>query len=155
MEFLAELHPKVVHFPIALFLTFALFELLGTVLKKEYINKAAHLILFLGVIGSVLAVLSGKQAAAANIHWTEASSALIKEHVSLANITMWYFVGLLVLKTYLVLKKKMNLSFNYIILILAVIGCYFIYQTSEHGGQLVTKFGIGTELNAEQERVND
>ena len=155
MEFLAELHPKVVHFPIALFLTYALFELLGMVLKKDYLNKAAHLILFLGVVGSVLAVLSGKQAAAANPNWTETSSELIKEHASFANITLWYFVGLLVVKTYLVLKKKMNRTFNYIILVLAFIGCYFIYQTSEHGGQLVTKFGIGTELNIEREGLND
>ena len=155
MEFLAELHPKFVHFPVALFLTFALFEFLGTVLKKDYLKKAAHLILFLGVIGSVLAVLSGKQAAALNPNWTEASSALVNEHASFANITMWYFVGLLIVKTYLVLKKKMNLTFNYIILALALIGCYFVYETSEHGGLLVTKFGIGTELNVEREGLND
>ena len=155
MEFLAELHPKVVHFPIALFLTFVLFELLGTVLKKDYLNKAAHLLLFLGVVGSVLAVLSGKQAAAANPNWTEASSALVRDHSSFADITIWYFVGLLVIKTYLVLKKKMNRTFKYIILVLGLIGCYFVYQTSEHGGQLVTKFGIGTELNIEHKELND
>ena len=155
MEFLAELHPKVVHFPIALFFTFALFELLGTVLKKDYLLKAAHLLLFLGVVGSVLAVLSGKQAAGANPYWTEASRGLIREHSSFADITIWYFVGLLVVKTYLVLMKKMNQTFNHIILALALIGCYFVYQTSEHGGQLVTKFGIGTELNIEREELND
>ena len=155
MEFLAELHPKVVHFPVALLLTFALFELLGTVLKKDYFHKAAHLILFLGVVGSVLAVLSGKQAGAANPNWTEASIELIREHSSYANITMWYFVGVLVVKTFLVVKKKMNQTFNYIILVLALVGCFFIFETSEHGGQLVTKFGIGTELNVKIDKPDE
>jgi uncharacterized membrane protein len=155
MEFLAELHPKVVHFPVALLFTFALFELLGTVLKKDYFHKAAHIILFLGVIGSVFAVLSGKQAGAANPNWTEASSELIREHASFANITMWYFVGVLIIKTFLVVKKKMNQTFNYIILALAFVGCFFIYETSEHGGELVTKFGIGTELNVKTDEPNE
>ena len=155
MEFLAELHPKVVHFPIALFFTFALFELLGTILKKDYFHKAAHLLLFLGVIGAVFAVVTGKQAGSANPIWTEASSELIKEHASFANITMWYFVGVLVIKTFLVLKKKINQKINYIILALALIGCFFVYETSEHGGELVTKFGIGTELNVKVEKPDE
>jgi uncharacterized membrane protein len=155
MEFLAELHPKVVHFPIAFLFTFALFELLGTVLKKDYFHKAAHLILFLGVVGSIVAVLTGKQAGTANPNWTDASSAVIKEHASFANITMWYFVGVLVIKTFLVLKKKMNQTINYIILFLALVGCFFIYETSEHGGKLVTKFGIGTELNVKVDKPDE
>ena len=138
-----------------MFFTFALLELLGTVLKKEFFHKAAHLILLLGVIGSIFAVLTGNQAGSANKVWNDASSTLIKEHVSFANITMWYFVCVLIIKTFIVLKKKMNRTFNYIILVLALVGCYFIYETSEHGGELVTKFGIGTELNIEKNELND
>jgi uncharacterized membrane protein len=65
---------------------------------------------------------------------------------------MWYFVGVHVVKTFLVVKKKMNQTFNYIILALALVGCFFIFETSEHGGQLVTKFGIGTELNVKVDK---
>jgi uncharacterized membrane protein len=155
MEFLAELHPQIVHFPIALFFTFALFELLGTVLKKDYFHKGAHLLLLLGVIGAVFAVVTGKQAGGANPNWTDASVAVIREHSSFANITMWYFVGVLVVKTFLVVKKKMNRTFNYIILVLALIGSFFVYETAVHGGQLVTKFGIGTELNVKVEKPNE
>jgi len=150
MEFLAELHPKVVHFPIALLITFTLLELIGTVFKKEFFQKAAHLILFLGVIGTLFAVLTGDQAFAANKYWNDTSTALFNEHQTFANITVWYFAGLLLLKTFIVLKKKSIKAINYTILALALIGCYFIYQTSEHGGELVTKFGIGTELNIEE-----
>ena len=155
MEFLAELHPKVVHFPIALLITYALLELIGTIFNKEFFQKAAHLILLLGVIGCIFAVLTGNQAFAANKYWNDASTSLVGEHQTFANITIWYFVVLLVFKTFIVLKKKMNRKINYLILTLALIGCYFVYQASEHGGKLVTKYGIGTELNIEQDDLND
>ncbi len=39
MEFWAELHPQVVHFPIAFFLGYALLEFIGVVFKKIFILK--------------------------------------------------------------------------------------------------------------------
>ena len=35
MEFLAGLHPKVIHFPIACFILYTLIEIAGTVLDKK------------------------------------------------------------------------------------------------------------------------
>ena len=111
-------------------------------------------------IGMGLAVLASQPSWAATTdlgspNWTDASVAVIREHSSFANITMWYFVGVLVVKTFLVVKKKMNQTFNYVILALALIGCFFVFETSEHGGQLVTKFGIGTELNVKVDNPDE
>ena len=106
MEFLAELHPKVVHFPIALLLTYVALELIGIVFKKEFYQKAAHLLLFLGVIGALFAVLTGNQAHSAYKYWSESSSELFNEHQTFANLTVWYFTGILLFRTYLVVKKK-------------------------------------------------
>ena len=145
MEFLAELHPKVVHFPIALLLTYVALELIGIVFKKEFYQKAAHLLLFLGVIGALFAVLTGNQAHSAYKYWSESSSELFNEHQTFANLTVWYFTGMLVFRTYLVVKKKFLSFYKYIILALALIGCYLIYQTAEDGGDLIKKFGVGTE----------
>ena len=155
MEILAELHPKVVHFPIALLLTYVLLELIGIVFKKEFYLKAAHLLLFLGVIGAFFAVLTGNQAHAAYKYWNESSSQLFNEHQTFANLTVWYFVGILVVRTYLVVKKKFSSFSKYIILVLALFGCYLIYQTAEYGGNLIKKFGVGTELNFNITQPND
>ncbi len=149
MEFLAGLHPKVVHFPIALLITFTLLELIGTLLNKEFYTKTAHLILFLGVIGTILAVLTGNQAFIAYEYWNPASEALFNNHQTFANLTVWYFAGLLVLRTYLIVKKK------YIFLVLTLFGGFLIYQTSEYGGELVKKYGIGTELKIKDTEMND
>jgi len=155
MEFLAELHPKVVHFPIALLLTYVLLELVGIIFRKEFYQKAAHLLLFLGVIGAFFAVLTGNQAHTAYEYWSESSSKLFDEHQTFANLTVWYFTGILVCRTYLVVKKKYSSFTKYFILALALFGCYLIYQTSEYGGNLIKKFGVGTELNINLKEPND
>lgn len=36
MEFLSTLHPKIVHFPIALFVVYALMEIIGSFVKKDF-----------------------------------------------------------------------------------------------------------------------
>ena len=155
MEFLAGLHPKVVHFPIALLSTYVLLELIGFLLKKDFYSKAAHLILFLGIIGAFMAVLTGNQAFAAYEYWNDSSKEVFNIHQTFANLTVWYFTGLLVLRTYLVLKKKFLHTFKYVILILSLPGCFLIYQTAEYGGQLVTKFGVGTEIRIDNSDLND
>jgi uncharacterized membrane protein len=146
MEFLAELHPKIIHFPIALFITSVLFDFIELIFRKESFGRSAHLLLFLGVIGGFAAALSGNQAFIAYEFWNDSSSALLEQHQLFANITIWFFAALLILRTYLVLRKKYFGAKKYLIITLAFIGCYFIYQASEYGGELVKKFGIGTEF---------
>jgi uncharacterized membrane protein len=155
MELLAELHPKVVHFPIALLLTYVILEIIGIVFRKEFYQKAAHLLLFIGVIGAFFAVLTGNQAYSAYQYWNDSSSELFNEHQTFANLVVWYFTGMLVLRTYLVVKKKFSLTYKYSVLALALFGCYLIYQTAEYGGDLVKKFGVGTELNFNLTEPND
>ena len=155
MEFLAGLHPKVVHFPIALLITFVLLELIGTLLNKDFYTKTAHLILFLGVIGTILAVLTGNQAFISYKYWNPASEKLFNNHQTFANLAVWYFAGLLVLRTYLVVKKRYFKTMKYIFLVLTLFGGFLIYQTSEYGGELVKKYGIGTELKINDTETND
>ena len=155
MDFLAGLHPKVVHFPIALLLTYVLCELIGFIFKKIFFSKTAHLLLFLGVIGAIAAVLTGNQAFSTFHNWNTASRELFSHHQTYANLTVWYFSGLLVLKTFFVLKKKSNKALEYFIILLALFGCFLIYQTSYYGGDLVKKFGVGTELSIDNPEMND
>ncbi len=150
MDFLAGLHPKIVHFPIALLSAYTLFEILGIVLKNEFLSKVAHLFLFLGVLGTLAAVLTGNQA-------EEVAEALkkqgvviqlqaISEHSDYANYTVWFFSTLLVYRTFLVLKKKFQGTIKYLFIVLALAGFFLVFETGEHGGKLVYKYGIGTDL---------
>ncbi|QQS37274.1 MAG: DUF2231 domain-containing protein [Ignavibacteriales bacterium] len=145
MEFLAEFHPKVIHFPIAFFLLYILLETIGTVFKKEFFSKAAHLLLFFGVLGALAAVLTGEQAYEAFEYWNKASEELVEAHENFATITLWYFTGLLVLRTFVTIKKKFSGSLKYVFVLLAAVGGYFVFKTGDLGGQMVYKHGAGTE----------
>jgi uncharacterized membrane protein len=150
MEFLADLHPRIVHFPIAFFIIYSVFEISGIILKKDFLNKAAYIILIFGIITALLAVLTGNQAQNAaklilNRKMMGISEA-IKKHEEFATITIWYFTLLFILRTYLLIKKKYEGSWKYIFIGFGLIGCYLIYSTGYYGGELVFKHGIGVHL---------
>lgn len=150
MEFLAAFHPKVIHFPIAFLLGYFLFELLGIVFKREFLSKAAHLLLLLGVLGALASVMTGRQAEETFEYWNKQSGELMEEHEMFANLTFWYFTGILVLRTFVTFKNKFVGIVKYVILVLALVGVYFIYQTGEYGGRMVYEHGIGTEYKIKQ-----
>lgn len=145
-SFLADIHPKVVHFPIALFTTYAFLEIIGILLKKEFLSKSALLILCLGVVTSFFAVLTGNQAATGFTLWNDQSSALLNEHQTYATYLLWFALFVCALRIVLVLKKKMTGPVRYLFVLFALILIFLVYQTGNFGGDLVKKFGIGTEV---------
>lgn len=151
MELLSALHPKIVHFPVALLLTYVLFEILFFVFKKDVLSIIANYLLVIGVVTAIAAVLTGNAASQAAEALFENEGVrvplgLISEHQTYATITQWLFTAILFMRLFLTIKKKFKGWVQIFILILALAGSYFIYQTGEHGGQLVYKHGVGTEL---------
>jgi uncharacterized membrane protein len=118
-------------------------------IKKKDLEKFILSLLIIGVIGGIVSVLTGNQAFQ---YLSESSSItqyhiyLIEKHEYFASVTMWYFLAVLVLKIYFILKKKNDTRLHYIFIIFAIGGSVFLYKTAEWGGRLVYKFGIGTEL---------
>jgi uncharacterized membrane protein len=145
-SFLADIHPKVVHFPIALLTTYSLLEIVGIVFKKEFISKSALLILCLGVVTAFFAVLTGNQAASDFGFWNEKSNSLLNEHQTYATYLLWFSAIICGSRIFVVLKKKFTGIIKYIFILFALIIIFLVYETGMHGGDLVKKFGIGTDV---------
>ena len=145
-NFLADIHPKVVHFPVALLTTYSLLEIVGIVFKKEFISKSALLILCLGMVTAFFAVLTGNQAASEFGFWNEKSSSLLNEHQTFATYLLWFSAIICSLRIFIVLKKKFSGIIKYIFILFALIIIFLVYETGMHGGDLVKKFGVGTEV---------
>ncbi len=155
MEILAELHPKFVHFPIALLFTYILLEIIGAFRKNDFFSNAAYVILILGIIGAIAAVLTGNQAEEV-LEVLEEQGAIVPfgtldDHENYANITLWFFTVLAAARTFFFIKKKFTGKIKFLFVVLALVGGFFIYKTAEEGGELVYKHGVGTELfNADE-----
>lgn len=145
-SFLADIHPKVVHFPIALFTTYAVLEIVGILLNKEFLIKSALLLLCIGVVTSFFAVLTGNQAVTDFTLWNEQSSALLNDHQTSATYLLWFALFTCVSRIIFVLKKKMSGSIKYLFVLFALVLIFLVYNTGNYGGDLVKKFGIGTEI---------
>jgi uncharacterized membrane protein len=150
MEFIAEFHPKMIHFPIAFLFGYAALEIAGIIFKNEFLNKAALLLLFLGILGLVAAAITGEQAMAAANRLEEQGAIVpfraMNEHQEWANYTVWFFTFVLIFRTILVLKKRFTGGIRYVFIILAIAGTYLLFEAAERGGELVYKYGVGTEL---------
>ena len=136
MEFFASLHPKIVHFPLAFLLIYPVIELVALITKKDFYSKAANLFLFIGTIGTFLAVFTGNQAYSLIRNWDKESLEIFNSHQTLANFTMWFFTGLLAFRIYLTIKKKVNRRLMVIMFLLSLFGFYLVYQTGNYGGKL-------------------
>jgi len=145
-SFLGDIHPKVVHFPVALLTTYSLLEIVGIIFKKEFISKSALLILCLGVVTAFFAVLTGNQASADFNFWTDDSSALLGEHQNYATYLLWFAVLVCGIRIFVILKKMFSGITKYLFILFALMILFLVYQTGMHGGDLVKKYGIGTEI---------
>jgi uncharacterized membrane protein len=145
-SFLADIHPKVVHFPVALLTTYAFLDIIGIVFNKEFINKSALLILCIGVVTAFFAVLTGNQAATDFIYWTDESKELLGEHQTYATYILWFSAIVCGLRIYIVIKKKFMGFLKYLFILIALLIIFLVYETGTHGSNLVKIYGIGTEI---------
>jgi uncharacterized membrane protein len=146
INFLAEIHTKVVHFPIALLTIYSLLEIVGIVFNKEFVTKSALLILCLGVISAFFAVLTGNQASTNFKFWNSESSAILNSHQTYATYLLWVAIIVGVLRFFFIVKRKFSGPIKYLFILFALVIIFFVYETGIHGGDLVKKHGVGTEL---------
>ena len=145
MPELAPLHPIIVHFVIALLMVGVALRLLALIFKKgTWLSPAAVLLLVLGTSAAVLAVRSGDEAHGPAERVPGARNAVV-EHEEWGERTRNIF--LIVAAVELValavgagrLRRGLHLASG----VVGLIGAYALYETGEHGGELVYEYAGG------------
>lgn len=146
--FLVTLHPKVVHFPIALLVTGILFHGLFWLMKREWMKPAFVSLYALGFLGAGIAIITGLIASDTMGHAGEAHE-FVHEHRNLMYIATGLWVGIL-LPTLYVFKTRKTKLLNYTLVAwVAVAGVLF--AGAHEGGELVYKHGIGVADSAKSQ----
>jgi len=155
-DWLPNIHPLIVHFPVALLIIALLFDGSRLVFKKpEWLAKAAVSLYGIGTIGLAAAFFSGRHAVE-TVHITGDASVTVASHEDWALYTLIFF---LIFTSSRIWTWYRDLEKSRIVLagsiLLGITGSALLWQTAELGAQMVYKHGIGAEVtNRLRERMN-
>ncbi len=135
-----NLHPMVVHFPIALLTSFLILEVLSIILKSESLKTGAAWMLYAGTLGAVAAVLAGFRAAASVGH-DEVIHAIMETHEHLGLTVLLLAVVLSIWRILTAGRLKGTLRLIY--LALAFVMVIVMSFGADMGGLMVYTHGVG------------
>lgn len=139
-----NVHPLIVHFPVALLVTAVLLDLAGLLARKvEGLHVAAVALYVLGAVGALAAFLTGREAAE-SVALPAAANPVLTEHADWALYTVWFFgiYGLLRLGA-VFLGSRLRIGVRVGLVLVGAAGLFLVYETAEHGGELVFAHGVG------------
>ncbi len=150
-----NLHPMIIHFPIALVSLAVLLDLGSLFLKSQsWLRPSALSLYTFGALGALAAYFSGREAAD-SVNIPSQAYTAISEHADWGLYTL-IFLSLYILIRLLLIKKPFANSAggNGLFFILGAIGFFFVFQTGERGGRLVFEFGLGVKAAAPAPRAD-
>lgn len=139
LDFLQPIHPKIVHFPIALFMTALGLDFVSFIFKKESLHKTAWHIYVIAALMTPLVVRTGL--------WEEErfnlSHPVLDQHRQFALWTMW--ISLMSLPVLWFIKQKFKIFFRVLFIILLVVIAALVTLAGHNGGRMVYEYGVGVE----------
>jgi uncharacterized membrane protein len=135
-----NIHPFLVHFPVALLTTALAFDFLGVVLSRDELMRAGWWTQLVGTIGMAAAVISGLVAKSQALIPSEAGGTF-DTHQQIAFISAGAFTALLLWRVGMRTRIAPQRRTLYLALCAAALGCLWI--AAWYGGELVYRFGIG------------
>lgn len=152
MPEIASFHPQLVHFVVALLIVGVLARIMSLIPvrgRMAYVGAMAATLIFLGTIASVLAVRSGLEAHELIEHIPEIRP-VISEHEEAGETTRNIFlvvslveIGILVSA---VRRPTVARALRVLSAAIGVVGVVYLFETAEHGGELVYEYAGGPGL---------
>ena len=139
-----NLHPLIIHFPIALLIAAATIDLVDALFERPpWLGVGATSLYLVGAAATVVAYLTGREAGA-TVFVPGMAHPIVEDHRAWALITVWY-VGIVAVArlTALLAGFPRARAHRVLLLTAALIGVLFLQQTAERGARLVYQHGVG------------
>ena len=149
-SFLAPLHPQIVHTPIVLLIFSAFFAVVGRLTDRDWLKKAATVMLVFGFLGAFAAVRSGLPAHRVPEHQQGVPEKDIDTHEEMGERTM-YLAGLALVALFVASRLKGGTAnaVGALGLILQLLAAGAVGYTAHLGGQLVYQHGANVRVDGQ------
>ncbi len=146
-EWAPNLHPLVVHFPIAFILGAIGADLISLLIPRwDWLRSSTIVLYFIAGASAVVTYFTGTWAADTVSVSAEVQS-LLTDHSDLGWWTMWFFgvYGLVRLGLHLWPGLRDRGGLHTFLFLIALGGGYLLYETGEHGAEMVYRYGVGVQ----------
>ena len=137
LPYVQLIHPKVIHFPIALFIGAMGMEALSLILKKDNLHRTALHMYILATVMTPFVVLTGLQEAE-HLHL---SHPVLTLHRNFGLLTMW--ISLISLPVLWIVNKYSPKLLRAIFIVSMLIIAIFVTVAGHNGGRMVYEYGVG------------
>ena len=136
-DFLIPLHPKLVHFPIALIITALIFEILSRCFKKTLLSQAAFLVYCFGAALIPIVVYTGLgEQERLHLHHP-----VLTQHKHFAILTLWISLGSLPVLWFL--RRSSEEVFRNTFLVVLIVLSVTVMLAAHYGGRMVYEYSVG------------
>lgn len=139
---MANYHPVVVHFPIALLIIFFILDVLGSLLSNANWRNIAAGLLYLGTISAVFAVAAGFIAANTVAHGGNVHA--IMEHHEHLGVSVLVLAVLLSVWRFK-FGERLKAGLNVFFLSMAAVLCVLLSLGADLGGLMVYHYGVAVQ----------
>ena len=141
-----NIHPLLVHFPIALLCAAAAVDVVGWAFRcNRPLRQLATLLYVLGTAGAVAAYVTGR-AASQTIWLPGMAQAVLRQHGDWALRTVWFFGIVTVVRLVLLRPSRRDPGAAIVatFALVGLVGIGLLLETGDRGGRLVYQHGVGT-----------
>jgi uncharacterized membrane protein len=144
-EWAPNIHPMLVHFPIAIILLAVLMDLLNFFVSDQWWDDLKSTILYsIGAVTGIATYYTGTLAAD-SVFLPSGAQSVLNEHADWALWTVWFFGIYALLRIVLHWYQKIDQKTIRIgLFVIALPGVFFLYETGDHGAEMVFGYGAGT-----------
>jgi len=141
-EWAPNIHPLIIHFPIAVLTTAVLFDFIYQIWDRNWLSKSSLALYLLGALSSLAAFLTGILAAD-SVNMPMQAELTVSNHSDMAQYTLIFFALYSLIRILFWWKSKLAKLVKIAFFIFALLGLLLLFKTADLGGKLVYKYGVG------------